>query len=42
MSSFGNSIKSAKIALGFPHDFYELEMVRSFVYAGLADRIEFS
>ena len=30
----------SKIKLGFPHDFYELEMIRNFVYAGLADRIE--
>jgi len=31
----------SKIKLGFPHDFYENEMVKNFVYAGLADRIEF-
>lgn len=31
----------SKIELGFPHDFYEREMVKNFVYAGLADRIEF-
>ena len=31
----------SKIELGFPHDFYEREMIRNFVYAGLADRIEF-
>ena len=30
----------SKIELGFPHDFYEREMIRNFVYAGLADQIE--
>lgn len=28
------------VELGFPHEFYEREMIRNFVYAGLADRIE--
>ena len=32
--------ESSRIELGFPHDFYNLEMVRNFVYAGLADRID--
>jgi aryl-alcohol dehydrogenase-like predicted oxidoreductase len=30
----------SRIELGFPHDFYNREMVRNFVYAGLADRID--
>lgn len=28
------------VELGFPHEFYNLEMVRNFVYAGLGDRID--
>lgn len=32
--------EASRIELGFPHDFYEREMVRNFVYAGLADRID--
>jgi len=28
------------IERGFPHDFYELEMIRSLVYAGTYDRID--
>lgn len=32
--------EASRVELGFPHDFYELDMVRNFVYAGLADRIE--
>ncbi len=32
--------EASRIELGFPHDFYSLEMVRNFVYAGLADRID--
>lgn len=32
--------EASRIELGFPHDFYENEMVKNFVYAGLADRIE--
>jgi aryl-alcohol dehydrogenase-like predicted oxidoreductase len=30
---------ASAIKLGFPHDFYAVPMVRSFVYAGLRDRI---
>lgn len=30
---------ASRIEMGFPHDFYELDMVRNFVYAGLRDRI---
>src|SRR2546422_5839908 len=32
--------KVSKIELGFPHDFYAREMVRTFVYAGMRERIE--
>jgi len=31
--------EASAIKLGFPHDFYSMEMVRSFVSGGLADRI---
>jgi len=31
--------EASKIELGFPHDFYTREMVRTFVYGGLRDRI---
>jgi aryl-alcohol dehydrogenase-like predicted oxidoreductase len=31
---------ASRIELGFPHDFYEREMVCNFVYAGLADRLD--
>jgi aryl-alcohol dehydrogenase-like predicted oxidoreductase len=31
--------EASKIQLGFPHDFYANEMVRTFVYGGLRDRI---
>lgn len=37
----GRLDEASRIELGFPHDFYENEMVKNFVYAGLADRIEF-
>ena len=30
---------ASKIQLGFPHDFYKMDMVRSFVYGGMRDRI---
>jgi len=30
---------ASSILLGFPHDFYRMDMVRTFVYAGLRDRI---
>jgi aryl-alcohol dehydrogenase-like predicted oxidoreductase len=30
---------ASSIVLGFPHDFYNMEMVRGFIYAGLRDRI---
>jgi aryl-alcohol dehydrogenase-like predicted oxidoreductase len=29
----------SQIELGFPHDFYRREMVRTFVYGGMRDRI---
>lgn len=32
--------EASRIELGFPHDFYNLEIVRNFVYAGLGDRID--
>ena len=32
--------KVSKIELGFPHDFYAREMVRTFVYAGMRERID--
>jgi len=32
--------KASKIELGFPHDFYAREMVRTFVYAGMRERID--
>jgi aryl-alcohol dehydrogenase-like predicted oxidoreductase len=31
--------EASAIQLGFPHDFYANEMVRTFVYGGLRDRI---
>jgi aryl-alcohol dehydrogenase-like predicted oxidoreductase len=31
--------EASKIVLGFPHDFYTHEMVRTFIYGGLRDRI---
>jgi aryl-alcohol dehydrogenase-like predicted oxidoreductase len=31
--------EASTIELGFPHDFYRRDMVRTFVYGGLADRI---
>jgi len=31
--------EASKIQLGFPHDFYANDMVRTFVYGGLRDRI---
>ncbi len=30
---------ASRIALGFPHEFYEKDMVRNFVYAGTRDRL---
>ncbi len=30
---------ASKIQLGFPHDFYKMDMVRNFVYGGMRDRI---
>ena len=30
--------EASKIDLGFPHEFYAIDMVRSFVYGGLRDR----
>jgi len=32
--------KVSKIELGFPHDLYAREMVRTFVYAGMRERID--
>jgi aryl-alcohol dehydrogenase-like predicted oxidoreductase len=32
--------KVSKIELGFPHDFYMREMVRTFVYAGMREQID--
>ena len=32
--------EASAIKLGFPHDFYEMPMVRNFVYGGLRDRIK--
>ncbi len=31
--------EASEIELGFPHDFYQREMVRTFVYGGLRDQI---
>jgi aryl-alcohol dehydrogenase-like predicted oxidoreductase len=31
--------QASAISLGFPHEFYQVEMVRNFAYAGLRDRI---
>ena len=31
--------EGSAIKLGFPHDFYEMPMVRNFVYGGLRDRV---
>jgi aryl-alcohol dehydrogenase-like predicted oxidoreductase len=31
--------EASRIELGFPHDFYAKEMVRTFIYGGLRDRI---
>jgi len=31
--------EASKVQLGFPHDFYANQMVRTFVYGGLRDRI---
>jgi aryl-alcohol dehydrogenase-like predicted oxidoreductase len=31
--------EASRIELGFPHDFYKLDMVRNFVYGGLGDQI---
>jgi hypothetical protein len=30
---------ASAIDLGFPHDFYEREMVKSMVYGGMRDKI---
>jgi aryl-alcohol dehydrogenase-like predicted oxidoreductase len=32
--------EASRVELGFPHDFYQLEMIRSLVYAGTFDRID--
>ena len=32
--------QASAIKLGFPHDFYEVPMVRNLVYGGLRDRIK--
>jgi len=32
--------EASAIELGFPHDFYDIPMVRNFVYGGLRDRIK--
>ena len=32
--------EASAIKLGFPHDFYEMPMVRNFIYGGLCDRIK--
>lgn len=32
--------EASAIKMGFPHDFYQLSMVRTFVYGGLHDRIK--
>jgi aryl-alcohol dehydrogenase-like predicted oxidoreductase len=32
--------EASKVSLGFPHDFFGMEMVRGFLYGGLADRIK--
>lgn len=34
--------KISQIALGFPHDFLNSEVPRSFMYGGMADKIDFS
>jgi hypothetical protein len=31
--------EASRIELGFPHDFYAKELVRTFVYGGLRDQI---
>jgi aryl-alcohol dehydrogenase-like predicted oxidoreductase len=31
--------EASAVELGFPHDFYQMEMVRNFIYAGVRDRI---
>lgn len=31
--------EASAIELGFPHDFYNLEMVRGLIYGGMRDRI---
>ena len=30
----------SKIEMGFPHDFFKMEMVRQFVYGGMRDEID--
>jgi len=32
--------EASAIKLGFPHEFYDVPMVRNFVYGGLRDRIK--
>jgi len=31
--------EASKIELGFPHDFYQIDLVRMLAYGGLRDRI---
>ncbi len=31
--------QASAIELGFPHDFYQIEMVKTLVYGGMQDRI---
>ena len=31
--------QASAIELGFPHDFYQIEMVKALVYGGMHDRI---
>ena len=31
--------EASRIELGFPHEFYDKEMVRSLIYGGMADQI---
>jgi hypothetical protein len=31
--------QSSRLPLGFPHDFYQHEMVRSLIFGGMRDRI---
>jgi hypothetical protein len=31
--------EASRIELGFPHDFYAKELVRTFIYGGMRDQI---